>query len=133
MARMLTVDDVEAGLVGGLLLSAGGSGRNAVDKNRGLGRMALDYGGVRLVALDELAPDATVITATAVGAPGFANWADQAARRDQRGAAADRETGQAAGRRDLRPRARLQRLACRAPRSGSIMSTRPRTAAAIRR
>ena len=74
MARMLAVDDVEAGLVGGLLLSAGGSGRNAVDKNRGLGRMALDYGGVRLVALDELAPDATVITATAVGAPGFANW-----------------------------------------------------------
>ena len=75
MARMLTADDVEAGLVGGLFLSAGGSGRNAVDKNRGLGRMALDYGGVRLVALDELDPDATVITATAVGAPGFANWA----------------------------------------------------------
>src|ERR1700688_2027514 len=75
MARMLTADDVEAGLVGGLFLSAGGSGRNAVDKNRGLGRMALDYGGVRLVGLDELDPDATVITATAVGAPGFANWA----------------------------------------------------------
>ena len=75
MARMLTADDVEAGLVGGLLLSAGGSGRNAVAKNRGLGQMALDYGGVRLVALDELDPDATIITATAVGAPGFANWA----------------------------------------------------------
>jgi DUF917 family protein len=74
MARMLTADDVEAGLVGGLFLSAGGSGRNAVEKNRGLGRMALDYGGVRLVGLDELDPDATVITATAVGAPGFANW-----------------------------------------------------------
>ena len=41
----------------------------------GLARMALDYGGVRLVGLDELDPDATVITATAVGAPGFANWA----------------------------------------------------------
>jgi DUF917 family protein len=74
MARMLTADDVEAGLVGGLFLSAGGSGRNAVEKNRGLGRMALDYGGVRLVGLDELDLDATVITATAVGAPGFANW-----------------------------------------------------------
>ena len=49
MARMLTADDVEAGLVGGLFLSAGGSGRNAVAKNRGLGQMALDYGGVRLV------------------------------------------------------------------------------------
>jgi DUF917 family protein len=75
MARMLTAEDVEAGLVGGLFLSAGGSGRNAVDKNRRLGQMALDYGGVRLVALDELDPDALVITATAVGAPGFANWA----------------------------------------------------------
>jgi DUF917 family protein len=75
MARMLTAEDVEAGLVGGLFLSAGGSGRNAVEKNRGLGRMALDYGGVRLVGLDELDPDATIITATAVGAPGFANWA----------------------------------------------------------
>jgi DUF917 family protein len=72
---MLMADDIEAGLVGGLFLSAGGSGRNAVEKNRGLGRMALDYGGVRLVGLDELDPDATVITATAVGAPGFANWA----------------------------------------------------------
>src|SRR6202035_2718508 len=75
MARMLTADDVETGLVGGLFLSAGGSGRNAVEKNRGLGQMALDYGGVRLVGLDELDPDATIITATAVGAPGFANWA----------------------------------------------------------
>ena len=75
MMRMLTAEDVEAGLVGGLFLSAGGSGRNAVDKNRGLGQMALDYGGVRLVALDQLDPDALIITATAVGAPGFANWA----------------------------------------------------------
>ena len=75
MARMLTADDVEAGLVGGLLLSAGGSGRNAMAKNRGLGQMALDYGGVRLVGLDEVDPEATIITATAVGAPGFANWA----------------------------------------------------------
>jgi uncharacterized protein len=75
MVRMLTADDVEAGLVGGLFLSAGGSGRNAVSKNRVLGQMALDYGGVRLVTLDELNPDDAIITATAVGAPGFANWA----------------------------------------------------------
>ena len=75
MTRMLSADDLEAGLIGGLFLSAGGSGRNAVEKNRRLGGMALDYGGVRLVGLDELDPDATIITATAVGAPGFANWA----------------------------------------------------------
>jgi DUF917 family protein len=72
---MLTADDVEAGMVGGLFLSAGGSGRNAVAKNRGLGQMALDYGGVRLVGIDELDADAPIITATAVGAPGFASWA----------------------------------------------------------
>ncbi len=75
MTRMLTADDLEAGLVSGLFLSAGGSGRSAVAKNRGLGQMALDYGGVRLVSLDELDPAAPIITATAVGAPGFANWA----------------------------------------------------------
>jgi uncharacterized protein len=75
MARLLTGDDMEAGLVGGLFLSAGGSGRSAFEKNRGLGRMALECGAVRLVGLDELDPNATVITATAVGAPGFANWA----------------------------------------------------------
>jgi len=73
LARTLTMEDAEAGLIGGLFLSAGGSGRNAVEKNRRLARMALDYGGVRLVGLDELDPDALVITATAVGAPGFAN------------------------------------------------------------
>jgi len=71
---MLTEDDIEAGLIGGLFLSAGGSGRNQVAKNRSLARMALDYGGVRLARLDEIADDAFVITATAVGAPGFANW-----------------------------------------------------------
>lgn len=74
MARSLTMDDVEAGLVGGSFLSAGGSGRKSVEMNRLLGRMALDYGGVRLVAIDELAPDALIITATAVGAPGVARW-----------------------------------------------------------
>jgi uncharacterized protein len=73
--RSLTVEDVEAGLIGGLFLSAGGSGRKAVDKNRRLGCMALDYGAVRLVSLDELDPDSLIITATAIGAPGFANWA----------------------------------------------------------
>src|SRR6478735_5586094 len=34
--------------------------------------MALDLGGVDFVSLDELAPESTIITATAVGAPGFA-------------------------------------------------------------
>ena len=111
MARMLTIEDVEAGLAGGLFLSAGGSGRNAVAKNRGLGRMALDYGGVRLVGLDELDPDALIITATAVGAPGFANWAIKP--RDAINAARKliARFDKPPGRRDLRPRAWVQRLA----------------------
>ncbi len=45
-----------------------------MEKNRGLGRMALDYGGARLAGLDELDPEASIIM-TAIGAPGFANWA----------------------------------------------------------
>ena len=75
MTRMLTADDLEAGLVGGLFLSAGGSGRNAVDKNRGLGQHGARLWRRASGRLDELDPDAAVITATAVGAPGFANWA----------------------------------------------------------
>jgi DUF917 family protein len=69
---MLTADDLEPALAGGLLLSAGGSGRRRAARGLALGRMALDYGGVELASLDELDPAAPVITATAVGAPGFA-------------------------------------------------------------
>ena len=39
--------------------------------------MALDYGGVRLVGINELDPQNLVITATAVGAPGFMKWVIQ--------------------------------------------------------
>ena len=52
MARTLTMDDVDAGTTGGLLLSAGGSGRNQVAKNVALGRMALDYGDVMVHVFD---------------------------------------------------------------------------------
>ena len=74
MARPLTVDDIEPALIGGLFLSAGGSGKAAVARGRTLGRMALNYGVVSFAALDELDPTAPIITATAVGAPGFAEW-----------------------------------------------------------
>src|SRR3954451_23431546 len=80
MARRLNRDDVEAALLAGLFLSAGGSGKNAVERNRAQGRAALDYGGFEFAALDELDPAALIITATAVGAPGFAkptvSWRD---------------------------------------------------------
>jgi DUF917 family protein len=73
MARNLTAEDVESALIGGLFLSAGGSGKRSAARGRALGRAALDYNGVRLVSLDELKPDDPVITATAIGAPGVAN------------------------------------------------------------
>ncbi len=73
MARSLTADDVESALIGGLLLSAGGSGKRSAARGRALGRVALDYNTVRLASLDELNPDDRVITATAIGAPGVPN------------------------------------------------------------
>jgi DUF917 family protein len=73
VARNLSVEDLEPALLGGLFLSAGGSGKGSANRNRALGRTAVDYGRVRLVRLDELSPDDLIITATAVGAPGVAN------------------------------------------------------------
>jgi uncharacterized protein len=73
MARRLTADDLEPALVGGLFLSAGGSGKRSAARALALGRMALDYGGIRLVTLDELERDDPIITATAIGAPGVAD------------------------------------------------------------
>ena len=73
MARSLTANDVESALIGGLFLSAGGSGKRSAARGQALGRVALDYNCVRLVSLDELKPDGPVITATAIGAPGVAN------------------------------------------------------------
>ena len=74
MSRALTVDDIEPALIGGLFLSAGGSGKARAIRDRELGRMALAAGTVRFAALDALDPAASLITATAVGAPGFTEW-----------------------------------------------------------
>jgi uncharacterized protein len=73
MARSLTAEDVESALIGGLFLSAGGSGKRSAARAHALGRVALDYNAVRLISLDELQPDGPVIAATAIGAPGVAN------------------------------------------------------------
>lgn len=72
MRRKFDNDDLEAALIGGLFLSAGGSGQGTADRHRVQGRMALDLGGVDFVSLDELPPESIIITATAIGAPGFA-------------------------------------------------------------
>jgi DUF917 family protein len=73
MARQLTNDDLEPALVGGLLLSAGGSGRRSRARAMALGQAALDCGNVRIASLDEFGPDDPIITATAIGAPGVAD------------------------------------------------------------
>ena len=70
MGRKFDSDDVEAALIAGLFLSAGGSGRKAVARQRRQAQMAIDYGGVEFASLDELDPDDIIITATGVGAPG---------------------------------------------------------------
>lgn len=72
MRRSLDANDLESALIGGLFLSAGGSGQGTADRHLVQGRVALELGGVEFVGLDELDPDGTIITATAVGAPGFA-------------------------------------------------------------
>jgi DUF917 family protein len=72
VGRKLDANDLEPALIGGLFLSAGGSGQSGSDRHLVQGRIALEYGGVDLVSLGELDPDGIFITATAVGAPGFA-------------------------------------------------------------
>jgi hypothetical protein len=66
-------DDLDTALVGGLFLSAGGSGRRSAARARALGHMALELGDVRLASLSELDRDDSIITATAIGAPGVAD------------------------------------------------------------
>nr|HMN82108.1 DUF917 family protein [Burkholderiaceae bacterium] len=69
-ARALGRDDVEAALIGGVLLSAGGSGRARVVRDRAFATQALERGEVRLTPIADLPDDARVLIATAVGAPG---------------------------------------------------------------
>ena len=73
MARQLTADDLEPALLGGLLLSAGGSGRGSRERALAIGRAALDCGIVHLAGLDEFDAGAPIVTVTAIGAPGVDN------------------------------------------------------------
>jgi hypothetical protein len=67
MGRTLTEKDIEAAVKGGSVYAAGGGGW--VDHGRMLGAAAMKAGKPELVAIDELAPDAWVATAAAIGAP----------------------------------------------------------------
>ena len=68
MSRLkLTREHVEAALLGGCFLGGGGGGSMA--KGRSLGEAALSAGPLELVSLDEIDPEAIVVTCSAVGAP----------------------------------------------------------------
>lgn len=73
MGRILTLDDVEAAIRGGSVFAAGGGGW--VDHGRMLGTTAVSVGRPELVDMDEVADDAWIATAAAIGAPaGTTQW-----------------------------------------------------------
>jgi len=63
---------LEAAVLGGLLLSAGGSGAASSARHRELGEVALAGGPVTLASLDSFSDGDALLVATAVGAPGHA-------------------------------------------------------------
>ncbi len=70
MRRNLGAADLEAAILGGLVLSAGGSGHASAGRHRRLGEAALAYGAVAFATLDEFDGDDALLVSTAVGAPG---------------------------------------------------------------
>ncbi|MGD9944565.1 MAG: DUF917 family protein [Burkholderiaceae bacterium] len=70
MSVRLSETDIDDAIVGGMLLSAGGSGRSREAEFRGFAERALRAGPVELTPADALPADAGVLIATAVGAPG---------------------------------------------------------------
>lgn len=70
MRRTLGAADLEAAILGGLMLSAGGSGLASAARHRRLGEAALSWGAVRFATLDEFGGDDQLLVSTAVGAPG---------------------------------------------------------------
>ncbi|WGS50750.1 DUF917 domain-containing protein [Paraburkholderia sp. D15] len=68
MGRILNSKDVEAAVKGGSVFACGGGGW--AEHGRELGTLAVTIGRPELVSIDELADDAWVATAAAIGAPG---------------------------------------------------------------
>ena len=58
---------MEAALLGGAVLGGGGGG--SMEKGRANGKEALSLGTLRLVDIDDVPPNATLVTGSAVGAP----------------------------------------------------------------
>lgn len=73
MGRILTIKDVEAAVKGGSVFACGGGGW--ADHGRQLGTLAVTIGRPELVTMDEVADDAWIATAAAIGAPGgLTDW-----------------------------------------------------------
>jgi uncharacterized protein len=71
MTIALDRDILEAAIVGGLLLSAGGSGKRRGLLNRKTGEQALDFSPIIMKTVDEFGDQDQVFVATGVGAPGL--------------------------------------------------------------
>lgn len=68
MSRMrLDRDTVESAVLGGAVLGGGGGG--SMDEGRRHGAIAIEWGAPDLIDIDDLPPDATIVTASAVGSP----------------------------------------------------------------
>lgn len=73
MRRLFTATDINPALLGGLVLSAGGSdATHTLERHEVAGNLALELGAVELASLDELNDDDPIIVSTSVGAPGLA-------------------------------------------------------------
>jgi DUF917 family protein len=70
--QKLTRASIESAVFGGLVLSAGGSGRAAMARNRKFGELACEQGPLRVASLQDFEADQDIIIATGVGAPGGA-------------------------------------------------------------
>jgi DUF917 family protein len=70
--RLLTHADVRAACLGGGVLAAGGGGW--LDHGLRNGATAINLGRPTLASIDEIPADGIIVTVTAIGAPGAADW-----------------------------------------------------------
>ncbi|NPC58549.1 S-methyl thiohydantoin desulfurase domain-containing protein [Caenimonas soli] len=70
MGTRLSKEDVWPAVLGGVVLSAGGIGRERALRDRSFGEMAMAHGSLEVVAASALKGDDEILVATGVGAPG---------------------------------------------------------------
>jgi DUF917 family protein len=67
MHMKLSQTDIEAAVLGGAVLGGGGGG--ALENGRALAALAFEHGSVDLLSIDEVSPDAVLVTCSYVGSP----------------------------------------------------------------